>query len=410
MQLLFFGQVSRFLSTIRARSLHRAGIRALLLVCLPGMAAAATEDQASLSKKLQDAVPSGVRLVVAEQSDQFSIPWKISGLGADAPYKITFANFNGGPAVLEALVAGAVDVGFIGEAPLPLALAAGVRDLKVIAAIANPGSPGNIFLVAQPDSGIHKATDLAGKTIAYPPGTGRHMILSGILHAAGLDIRKDIRNVALAGSEVAPTFASRSVDAAIVLGQQLFRLGSPPIIEDGTGHNWGLHVLVTRQSVLDDPDKVRALADLTRRAVQVLNWQQRHAEQWIRASYVKQQGLTYEQGKYLYDKSGLGTYYPIENRLRQVYQQIADGLYETGALQKKVTVAPFLDTRFNEIVAAQNRQDGVVPKQLINDRHAVIASQSVAAPAGLPKAPAPTTEAKTDSAPIALARPILTAP
>lgn len=363
-------------------------LSAVLLICLPAMAAWAAGEQAALDKRLQDAVPKGEHLVIAEQSDQFSIPWKISGLGESAPYDITFANFNGGPAVLEALVSGAVDVGFIGEAPLPIALAAGVKDLKVIAAIANPGSPGNIFLVAQPDSGIRTAKDLAGKAVAYPPGTGRHMILSGILHSAGLDIRKDVKNVALAGSEVAPTFASRSVDAAIVLGQQLFRLGSPPIVEDGTGHNWGLNVLVTRQAVLDDPAKAKALADLTRRAVQVLNWQQRHAEQWIRASYVKQQGLTYEQGKYLFDKSGLGTYYPIDARLGQVYQQIADGLYETGALQKKVVVAPFLDARFNDIVAAQNRLDGTQPKALENGRHAVISLAAPGAGAGVASAPA----------------------
>ncbi|AHG62501.1 ABC transporter substrate-binding protein [Advenella mimigardefordensis] len=410
MQLSIFGQISRFRSTTIARTRSLAVTGALVCVCLPAFAATPNDDQADFARKLQDAVPAGVRLVVAEQNDQFSVPWKISGLGEHAPYNINFANFNGGPAVLEALVAGAVDVGFIGEAPLPIALAAGVKDLKVIAAIANPGSPGNIFLVAQPGSNIKNATDLAGKSIAYPPGTGRHMILSGILHSAGLDIRKDIRSVALAGSEVAPTFASRSVDAAIVLGQQLFRLGSPPIIEDGTGHNWGLNVLVTRQSVLDDPAKVQALADLTRRAVQVLNWQQRNAEQWINASYVKQQGLTYEQGKYLYDKSGLGTYYPIENRLSQVYQQIADGLYETGALQKKVTIAPFLDARFNDIVASQNRLDGIVPKQLENNQHAVISAQSAPTPASASAAAAAITGVKSDTTPVALAQPTRVAP
>lgn len=374
MQSLFSRVINRLQFRRMASSWHRSCVTVALAASVPAVALAASSEQAAFDKKLSDAVPNGVRLVIAEQSDQFSIPWNISGLGQDAPYKTTFANFNGGPAVLEALVSGAVDVGFIGEAPLPIALASGVQDLKVIAAIANPGSPGNIFLVAQPDSGIRTAKDLAGKAVAYPPGTGRHMILSGILHSAGLDIRKDIKRVALAGSEVAPTFASRSVDAAIVLGQQLFRLGSPPIVEDGTGHNWGLNVLVTRQAVLDDPVKVHALADLTRRAVQVLNWQQRNAEQWIRASYVKQQGLTYEQGKYLFDKSGLGTYYPIENELKQIYQQIADGLFETGALQRKVTVADSLDARFNDIVATQNRLDGAVPRPLRNETHAVISS------------------------------------
>lgn len=340
------------------------GVIACLSIGLVAFAAAAEPGQPVDAKSLRDAVTPGSRLIVAEQNDQFSIPWKISGLGKDVPYDIKFANFNGGPAVLEALVSGAVDVGFIGEAPLPIALAAGVTDLKVIAVIANPGSPGNYFLVAQPGSGIRKVSDLAGKSVAYPPGTGRHMALSSMLHEVGLDIRKDINGMQLAGSEVAPTFASHSVDAAIVLGQQMFRLGSPPIIADGTGHNWGLNVLVVRKSLLDDPDKVKALADLTGRAVRILNWQRDNAEPWIRASYVAQQGLTYEQGKYLHEQTGLGNYYPIDDRLTQVYQQIADGLYETGALQKKVRVASYLDPRFNGIIAARNSQDGVSLRKL----------------------------------------------
>ncbi len=56
---------------------------------------------------------------MAEQAGEASVPWALSGQGRDAPYQATFATFNGGPAVLEALVSGAVDVGYIGEAPFP---------------------------------------------------------------------------------------------------------------------------------------------------------------------------------------------------------------------------------------------------------------------------------------------------
>jgi sulfonate transport system substrate-binding protein len=333
-----------------------------------GDAAAPQTSDADLASRLAAAVPKRTRLIVAEQAGEASVPWNVSGLGKDAPYQVTFATFNGGPAVLEALVAGSVDVGYIGEAPIPIAVGAGVKDLVAIAITANPGSPANTYLVIQPNSGIKKVEDLRGKSVAFPAGTGRHMILAGILHEHGLDLRKDVRGVQLAGSEVAPTFASRSVDAAIVLGHQYFRLGSPPVLANGAGHNWGLNPIVARKSALADPAKAAAIADFVRRATAIYNWQAAHPDEWIKASYVQQQGLTYEQGKLLLKETGLGAYYPIDKRLTDVFQQIADGLVETGALARKIDIAPYVDGRYNDIVEAQNRLDHVALRALDNDR------------------------------------------
>ncbi|ARP85149.1 PhnD/SsuA/transferrin family substrate-binding protein [Bordetella genomosp. 9] len=324
-------------------------------------------DDSTLAARLARAVPRGTRLIVAEQAGEGSVPWKLSGVGADAPYAVTFATFNGGPAVLEALVSGAVDVGYIGEAPLPIAVGAGVKDLVAIAITANPGSPANTYLVIQPESGIRKVEDLRGRTVAYPAGTGRHMILASILHDHGLDLRKDVKGVQVAGSEVAPTFSSRAVDAAIVLGHQYFRLGSPPVLANGAGHNWGLNPIVARKSALDDPAKSAAIADFLRRAVAMYNWQAKHPDDWITANYVKQRGMTFEQGKLLLKEEGMGTYYPIDAELTEVFQQIADGLVETGALRTKVDIRPYVDGRYNAIVQAQNRIDDAIPRPLVND-------------------------------------------
>ena len=156
---------------------------------LAGAGAAHAAADKDLAAALAAAVPQGTRLVVAEQNDQASIPWRLSGADQGAPYDITFANFNGGPAVLEALIAGAVDIGYVGEAPLPIAIASGVDDLVAVAIYANPGSPGNYYLIVQPESGIKSVAELRGKTVAYPPGTGRHMALAGILHENGLEPR-----------------------------------------------------------------------------------------------------------------------------------------------------------------------------------------------------------------------------
>jgi len=349
------------------RSFLRTLFVPVLLACAlsAGNAVAhAAQPDNTLPATLAAAVPKGVKLVVAEQNEQASIPWRVSGLGQGAPYTAQFANFNGGPAVLEALISGAADVGYIGEAPLPIAVAAGVDDLVAIGLLANPGSPGNYYLVAQANSGIEDVAALKGKTVAYPPGTGRHMVLASLLHANGLTLGKDVQGVQLAGAEVAPTFASGAVDAAILLGNQYFRVGEPPIVGDGSGHNWGLNVLLARKQALEDPAKSAAIADFLRRAVAFHNWQIAHSDEWIKSTLVARQGLTLAQGQWLVKSSGHGTYYPIDDRSIEVFQSIADGLVETGALKRKVAIAPYIDRRFNTIVEWQNKADGVVPPRL----------------------------------------------
>ena len=336
----------------------------IALFSLQATAQESAADRDGYAASLAQAVPKGTRLVVAEQLSQASIPWNLSGAGKDAPYSISFANFNGGPAVLEALVAGAADIGYIGEAPLPIAVANNVKDLVAVGIFANPGSNGNIYLVAQPDSGIKTVADLKGRSVAYPPGTGRHMVLSGILHQDHLSLGTDVKGIPLAGTEVAPTFSAKAVDSAIVLGNQYFRLGKPPLIADGSGHNWGLNVLLVRQSLLDDKAKSAAVADFLRRAIYFNNWVIAHPDDWINATYVKQQGLTFDEGKWLYDKSGVGYFYPIDGEMAGIFQGISDGLYATGALKTPVAIAPYLDGRFNEIVARQNQLDGVTPRPL----------------------------------------------
>lgn len=357
---------TRLSHPIRRRSALRLLVSAGLLIGASWSTAALAQATAEvdLAAELTAAVPPGTSIVVAEQDDQASVPWELSGAGKGAPYKVTFANFNGGPAVLEALISGAADIGYIGEAPLPIAVGRGVDDLVAIAVNANPGSHENYYLVVQPNSGIKSVAELKGRTVAYPPGTGRHMIVAGLLHRNNLSLDKDVKGVQLKGSEVVPTFASGAVDAAIIFGGQYFRLGKPPIIGDGRGLNWGLNVILARKALFDDPAKSAAIADFIRRAVAFFNWQGADPDEWIRASYVKKQGLTFEQGKWLEDAIGHGAFYPVNARLIEVFQQISDGLVTTGALNRKIDIAPYVDDRFNRVIAWQNQKDSIVLRPL----------------------------------------------
>lgn len=309
-------------------------------------------------------VPAGTKLVIAEQNDTQSLPWNLANAGKDAPYSVEFADFSGGAAVIEALRSGAADVGSIGEAPVPIAVDSGVTDLVTIGLQANPGTSGGYFLVARPNSGITKIEDLRGKRVAYPPGSGRHMITAALLKQHGLNLKHDVQPVELAGSEVVPTFAAGAVDAAIVLGNQYYQLGEPPILGDGTGINTGIQSVIVRKDILDDPPKVAAIGDYVGRAVAANNWKDSHVDQWIDEYYVKQQGITFDQGKKLYEEDGLAAYYPIDGASTDLFQKVADGLYDTGTTKTHVDIKPYVDGRYNDIVNAQNQLDGVTPKPI----------------------------------------------
>ena len=307
-------------------------------------------------------VPAGTKLVVAEQNATQSLPWNLANAGKDAPYGVEFADFSGGAAVIEALRSGAADIGSIGEAPVPIAVDSGVTDLVTVGLQANPGTSGGYYLVAKPNSGVTTIEDLRGRRVAYPPGSGRHMITAALLKQHGLDLKHDVQPVELAGAEVVPTFAAGAVDAAIVLGNQYYQLGEPPILGDGTGINTGIQSLIVRKDVLDDPVKATAIGDYVGRAIAANNWKDSHADEWINEYYVKQQGITFDQGKKLYEEDGVASYYPIDADSTALFQSVADGLYDTGTTKTHVNLKPYVDGRYNDIVKAQNQLDGVTPK------------------------------------------------
>jgi NitT/TauT family transport system substrate-binding protein len=74
--------------------------------------------------------------------------------------KIQWTSFNAGPAAMEALFAGAIDITYVGPNP---AITAYLRSqgeaLRVIAGAASGGAS----LVVRSDSGIHKPEDFHGK-------------------------------------------------------------------------------------------------------------------------------------------------------------------------------------------------------------------------------------------------------
>ena len=84
-----------------------------------------------------DSVPAGVTLKVGDQLDFLKTLLSLSGQDKDFTYQVDYGSFLGGPAMLQAFQAGEVDTGFVADAPLIFAQAAG-QDIKGVASWA-PG-------------------------------------------------------------------------------------------------------------------------------------------------------------------------------------------------------------------------------------------------------------------------------
>ncbi len=131
-------------------------------------------------------------------------------------YKVSWVSFNAGPAEVEAIFAGEIDLGYIG--PIP-AISANVRsqgDVQIISGAADAGA----VLAVRADSGIGSVAELAGKTVAIPQlGNTQHLSLLNLLSENGLQVTDKggtVKVVAAANADIVNLMQQGNIDAALV--------------------------------------------------------------------------------------------------------------------------------------------------------------------------------------------------
>src|ERR1022692_4632314 len=112
---------------------------------------------------------SGVTLHVGDQAGSGSqARLTAAGLISKLPFKVSWSDFTSGPPMLQAMGAGAIDIGGVGDAP-PVFAAAGGEKVAIVGALqANP--LGSALLVPK-GSAIHSVAELRGKKIAVAEGS-----------------------------------------------------------------------------------------------------------------------------------------------------------------------------------------------------------------------------------------------
>ena len=160
--------------------------------------------------------------------------------------------FESGPAVTEALKAGAIDIGQTGEAP-PIFAAAAKIPFSIVGTSA-PVPKGEAVLVKQA-KGYKSFADLRGRTVALNKGSNVNWLLVKLLEANNMKLT-DINVKYLKPAEGRPAFDNDQVDAWIIW-DPYFALAEQPgvqVLADATG------LANNREYILVHPDAARGKA------------------------------------------------------------------------------------------------------------------------------------------------------
>ncbi|MEU1361732.1 aliphatic sulfonate ABC transporter substrate-binding protein [Micromonospora zamorensis] len=196
---------------------------------------------------------------------------KARGAAPDVEWSL----FESGPALTEALKAGSIDIGQVGEAP-PVFAAAGKIPFSIIGTSA-PIPQGEAVLV-KADGGYRSFADLKGKTVALNKGSNVHWLLVQLLKANNMTL-KDIQVKYLKPAEGRPAFDGGQVDAWVIW-DPYFALAEQPgvqVLADATGLASNReYVLAAPDAVTKRPDEIRAFLQRYR---EVTDWGIAHPEE-----------------------------------------------------------------------------------------------------------------------------------
>lgn len=326
----------------------RAVLAALALGVLGAFTvAAAAED------RLPTTVPAGTKLVVADQNEALQTLMIASGQHAKLAASTSYANFIGGPQILEAFRAGALDLATVGNTPPIQAQAAG-EEILIVAAIVT-AEPDYKFAL-RPGLTLTTLEDLRGKRIAYAEGTGRQPFVLNALKSAGLT-RKDVTLVPLRSGDMPDAVRAGQVDVAPLNEPHYSRylsdyagqgpLAFPDAVYDKLPQ--GLNYLYASGASLRDPAKAAAIRDFVIRWIAANRWRDAEPEAWVQAYFVQRQRLKPEDARAIVASVGPASF-PLLSELIARQQALVDLIYSAGDLPKHLDASKEFDLRFDEAI------------------------------------------------------------
>ncbi|MEP9385442.1 ABC transporter substrate-binding protein [Nocardioides sp. KR10-350] len=273
---------------------------------------------------------------------------KAAGLD-DTPYTIKWSEFTSGPPMLEALEAGSIDVGMVGNTP-PIFAAASGSSFKVVAAANYTGS-GDTIIVPK-GSPITSVSQLKGKTVGVANGSSANYNLLGQLQKAGLSL-SDIKVANLQPADALAAFTNGRLDAWAIwepyTSQAEVEDGARLLVDGNNGVMNGLTFQAASDDAIDDKATKAALSDYLTRIQKAQVWSGKPANRtaWSKV-WSEGTGLPVKISEHATRIRPVKTV-PIDSSVIASEQKMADAFAEAKAIPEKVKLDDYFTDEFNDV-------------------------------------------------------------
>lgn len=261
----------------------------------------------------------------------------------DLPYDIRWAEFPAAAPLAEALNAGALDAGIIGDAPLLFALASGAQ-VKAIAV--DKSDPYGIAVLVEPKSPLKTAADLKGKRIATGRGSIGHHIALKALASAGLS-EKDVEFRFLGPVDAKVALANGSVDAWATWEPYTALAetsGQGRVLVNGRGLSAGNSFLAATDKALADPARRAALQDYLERLAKAQDWANHNLDSYSK-TLAQIIGFPVEAARLQFERRKV-RWQPVDAGTIGEQQETADFYQAHGLIATHLDVAPTFASGF----------------------------------------------------------------
>jgi len=304
----------------------------------------------TIGAPVANAAEPSAKLIVADQSELVRNLLEASGRQEDLNFDVEFPNFAGGPAILEAMRAGVLDIAYVGDTPPIQARASGTL-LPIVATVTREVA--QYRLTSRPGLKINKLSELKGKKLSYVEGSGRQVFLIEALNRAGLKL-DDVTLVNLRVADLPDALRSGAVDVAVLQEPFVTRLtnqiGASPVLDPQERKLLpSTSYFYARPEVLADPAKVEAIKQFLAAYVKAGKWSNEHEQEWAKFYYTDFQRVSPEDtAAILAGQSPL--VFQTSTEAIPHHQNLIDILYQAGSLKENFDAnGSFVDT-FDNVV------------------------------------------------------------
>ena len=290
---------------------------------------------------------SKVTLTVGDQKGGSKALLQAAGVLDELPYDVEWKEFTSGPPLLEALNAGAIDIGGVGNTP-PLFAAAASSDLVVVAGD-TMGAKGDTIVVPG-DSTIDDVADLKGKDVAVAKGSSANYNLLAQLDEAGVGF-DDVNVQYLQPADALAAFSAGHVDAWAIWDPYTAQAEleeDARVLVDGGGLVNGMTFQAADPDALADKATEAAIEDYVTRLAEAKVWSNTHREEWAKV-WSEETGLAVDVTSRAVNRR-VATPVAIDEEVIESEQAMADAFVEAGLLPEKFDVEQFFDERYNEAI------------------------------------------------------------